>query len=62
MTVTVIPSRKNKKLYTVQVKQGCQYFRLDYHASRKDAHWYANQFRTALRKSEQERHAQEGYR
>ena len=54
LVVRVVPSYRNRNDYTVELKHGCQYFRLDYCASRRDALWYARMFRKALRKGMEE--------
>jgi hypothetical protein len=55
MKVRVVKSRHDTKDYTVELKQGVQYFRLDYGASRRDAQWYARMFRKALKQHDTER-------
>ena len=54
MIVRVVPSYKDVKLFTVQIKQGHQYFRLDYCASKKECQWMARMFRMALKKHDKE--------
>ena len=39
MKVTVEESYKNYKLFSIQIRQGNQFFRLDYHASKAECQW-----------------------
>lgn len=48
MTARVVKSRKDPKQFTVEIKQGVQYFRLDYCASKEECKWMADMFRKAL--------------
>jgi len=54
MKVTVVPSRRNSKEFTIELEQGAQYFRLDYSGPKIEARWYAKMFRVALKKHDQE--------
>jgi len=55
MKTSVIPSRRYSNAWTVQIKQGHQYFTLDYNVeTRKEAAWMARMFRTALKKHNEE--------
>ncbi len=57
MIVRVVPSYKDVNLWTVEVKQGCQSFRLDYEdEERINADWYAKMFRQALKNHDEEQH------
>lgn len=48
MQIKIVRSRKDKKLSTVELSVPPQYFRLDYHASKKECKWMAKMFRKAL--------------
>ena len=54
MKVTVEESYKNYKLFSIQIRQGNQFFRLDYHASKAECQWMAKMFRKALKKYDAE--------
>lgn len=59
MKVSVVPSYRNPKEYTVRIAQEHQSFRLDFHGSRQHAMWMARMFRTALKRHNEERRARE---
>lgn len=48
MKITVVPSWTETR-YTVELKQGVQSFRLEYHGTKDDCLWYARMFRKALK-------------
>jgi hypothetical protein len=50
MKAYVVASRRNPKEFTVELKQGSQYFRLDYSGSKEEAQWMAKMMRIALKK------------
>ncbi len=52
MIATVIKGYRGG--YTVRLKQGVQYFTLDYAGTKKEAEWLAKMFRLALSKAKQE--------
>jgi hypothetical protein len=49
MKISVVKSYHDPKLYSVEIKQGVQYFRLAYHASKDECRWMAKMFCTALK-------------
>ena len=49
MKVQVVRSYRDPKLFTVQIKQGVQAFRLDYCAPKEECQWMAKMFRNALK-------------
>jgi hypothetical protein len=49
MKVSVIPSYRNQKEFTVEIQQGHQLFRLDYSATKKECQFMAKMFRIALK-------------
>ncbi len=54
MKVSVVPSYRSAKEFTVEIQQGAQYFRVDYTGSKEECKWYAKMFRTALKKHDAE--------
>ncbi len=52
MIATVIKGYRGG--YTVRLKQGVQYFTLDYAGTKKEAEWLAKMFRLALSKAKEE--------
>jgi hypothetical protein len=54
MKVRIIGSTQDRNDFMVELVQDCQFFRLDYSASKKDCEWMAKMFRIALRKHNRE--------
>jgi hypothetical protein len=54
MKVSVVTSPRDSKEFTVELQQGAQYFRLDYHGAKEECKWYAKMFRKALQKHDAE--------
>ena len=50
MKVSLKRSYKDNTCFTIELQEGHQYFRLDYHAKKEEALWYARMFRKALKK------------
>jgi hypothetical protein len=49
MIVRVVPSYEDTEMFTVQITQGVQSFRLDYTETKKQCQWMAKMFRKALK-------------